>query len=73
MENYLDQLWRTITTELEYPLDFPAPVALLLYVGIAIGGGALFVLLLRPARGDPYFSLMKAAIPAGSNCAVRSY
>jgi hypothetical protein len=65
IENYLDQLWRTITTELEYPLDFPAPVALLLYLGIASAVVALVVLLLRPARGDPYFSLMKAAIPAG--------
>jgi hypothetical protein len=64
-ENYLDQLWRTITTELEYPLDFPAPVALLLYAGIAVAGVALVVLLLRPAGDDPYFSLMKAAVPAG--------
>jgi energy-converting hydrogenase Eha subunit E len=64
-ENYLDQLWRTITTELEYPLDFPAPVALLLYAGLAIALVALVWLLARPARGDPYFSLMKAAVPAG--------
>jgi energy-converting hydrogenase Eha subunit E len=64
-ENYLDQLWRTITTELEYPLDFPAPVALLLYAGLAIALAALVWLLARPARGDPYFSLMKAAVPAG--------
>jgi hypothetical protein len=64
-ENYLDQLWRTITTELEYPLDFPAPVSLLLYVGVAVALAALLVLMLRPARGDPYFALMKAAVPVG--------
>jgi hypothetical protein len=64
-ENYLDQLWRTITTELEYPLDFPAPVALLLYAGLGIALVALVALLARPARGDPYFSLMKAAVPVG--------
>jgi Dolichyl-phosphate-mannose-protein mannosyltransferase len=63
--NYLDQLWYTIRTELEYPLDFPAPVALLLYLGIALAVVALAVLALRSARGDPYFSLMKAAIPGG--------
>jgi hypothetical protein len=61
--HYLDQLWRTISTDLTYPTDFPAPVLVLLYAGIALALAALAALVARPARGDPYFSLMKAAIP----------
>jgi hypothetical protein len=61
--HYLDQLWWTITTELTYPLDFPAPVLLALYAGIVLAIAALVAVVTRPARGDPYFALMKAAIP----------
>jgi hypothetical protein len=62
---YLDQLWRTINTDLTYPVDFSAPVAGVLYAGLALAGAALVALVIRPSRGDPYFSLMRAAI-AGS-------
>jgi hypothetical protein len=61
--HYLDQLWRTISTDLTYPVDFPAPVLVVLYAGIALAIAALGALVARPSRGDPYFSLMKAAIP----------
>jgi hypothetical protein len=42
-----------------------APVLFLLYAGLALAGAALVTLVIRPSRGDPCFSLMKAAI-AGS-------
>ena len=60
---YLDQLWRTISTDATYPLDFPAPVAVVLYAGLALALAALVAVVARPSRGDPYFSLMKAAHP----------
>jgi hypothetical protein len=60
---YLDQLWRTVSTDLSYPVDFAAPVAVVLYAGLALAVAALVALVARPSRGDPYFSLMKAAIP----------
>lgn len=60
---YLDQLWRTISTDLGYPADFSLPVTIALYAGLALAAAALVVLMLRPARGDPYFALMKAALP----------
>ena len=60
---YLDQLWRTISTDLTYPVDFAAPVAVVLYAGLVLALAALVALVARPSRGDPYFSLMKAAIP----------
>jgi energy-converting hydrogenase Eha subunit E len=60
---YLDQLWRTISTDLTYPVDFSAPVAVVLYAGLGLAVAALVALVARPSRGDPYFSLMKAAIP----------
>ncbi len=60
---YLDQLWRTISTDLTYPVDFNPLVGAVLYLGLALAAAALVALVLRPSRGDPYFSLMKAAIP----------
>jgi hypothetical protein len=60
---YLDQLWRTISTDLTDPLAFNPVVAAVLYLGLALAAAALVALMLRPSRGDPYFSLMKAAIP----------
>jgi hypothetical protein len=60
---YLDQLWRTISTDLSYPTDFSLPVAVALYAGLALAAAALVAVLLRPAHGDPYFTLVKAAIP----------
>lgn len=60
---YFDQLWRTISTDLTYPVDFSIPVAIVLYAGLALAAAALVALVTRPSRGDPYFSLMKAAIP----------
>ena len=60
---YLDQLWRTISTDATDPLKFPAPVAVLFYAGLALAIAALVTVVARPSRGDPYFSLMKAAIP----------
>jgi hypothetical protein len=60
---YLDQLWRTISTDATDPLAFPAPVAAVLYAGLALAIAALVAVIARPSRGDPYFSLMKAAIP----------
>ena len=35
----------------------------MLYVGLALAAAALVAVAARPSRGDPYFSLMKAAIP----------
>jgi hypothetical protein len=61
--HYLDQLWHTVSTDLTYPTDFPAPVVALLYVGLVVALAGLVALALRPSRGDPYFSLAKAAIP----------
>jgi hypothetical protein len=52
-----------VRTDLTYPFDFPLPVAIVLCAGLALAAAALVALLLRPSRGDPYFSLMKAAIP----------
>jgi hypothetical protein len=60
---YLDQLWRTISTDLSYPVDFALPVAIALYAGLALAAAALIALLARPSGGDPYFSLMKASLP----------
>jgi len=61
--HYFDQLWHTISAELTYPVDFSAPVVVLLYAGIVLAIAAIAALVMRPSRGDPYFSLMKAAIP----------
>ena len=61
--HYWDQLWRTISTDLTYPVDFSIPVAVVLYAGLALAVAAIVVVAVRPARRDPYFSLMKAAIP----------
>jgi hypothetical protein len=63
--HYMDQLWRTISTDLAYPTDFPVSVTALLYAGLAVAAAALVAVAARPSRGDPYFSLMKAAIPGG--------
>jgi hypothetical protein len=60
---YLDQLWRTISTDLTYPVDFAIPVAIALYAGLALAAAALIALVARPSGGDPYFSLMKASLP----------
>ena len=61
--HYFDQLWRTISTDLTYPVDFAPPILVLLYAGIVLAIAAILALVMRPSRGDPYFSLMKAAIP----------
>jgi len=61
--HYMDQLWRTFKTDLSYPVDFPLPVTVVLYAGLAVAAAALVAVALRPSRGDPYFSLAKAAIP----------
>lgn len=61
--NYPEQLWRTISTDLTYPVDFPLPVAAILYVGLALAAATLVIVATRRSRPDPYFSLMKAAIP----------
>jgi dolichyl-phosphate-mannose-protein mannosyltransferase len=60
---YLDQLWRTISTDLSYPVDFAIPAAIVLYAGLALAAAALIALVARPSRGDPYFALMKASLP----------
>jgi hypothetical protein len=60
---YLDQLWRTISTDFNDPLRFSTPVAIVLYTGLALAVAALVAVAARPSRGDPYFSLMKAALP----------
>jgi hypothetical protein len=60
---YFDQLWRTISTDLTYPVDFSIPVMVVLYGGLALAAAALVALVARPSRGDPYFSLMKASLP----------
>jgi hypothetical protein len=62
-DHYLDQLWRTVSTDLTYPVDFSLPVAVVLYSGLLVAAAALVALVTRPSRGDPYFSLMKASIP----------
>ena len=61
--HYMDQLWRTIRSDFSYPTDFPLPVTVILYAGLAVAVVALVAVMLRRARGDPYFSLAKAAIP----------
>jgi hypothetical protein len=61
--HYMDQLWRTFKTDLSYPVDFPMPVTVVLYAGLAVAVVALVAVALRPSRRDPYFSLAKAAIP----------
>jgi hypothetical protein len=61
--HYMDQLWRTIQTDLSYPVDFPIPVAVVLYAGLAVAAAALVAVAVNPSRRDPYFSLVKAAIP----------
>jgi energy-converting hydrogenase Eha subunit E len=60
---YLDQLWRTISTDLSDPGKFAVPVTILFYGGIALAVAALVAVVARPSRGDPYFSLMKASLP----------
>ena len=60
---YFDQLWRTIKTDLSYPADFPLPVELLLYAGLAVAAAAIVAVVVHRSRRDPYFSLAKAAIP----------
>jgi hypothetical protein len=61
--HYMDQLWRTIKTDFTYPVDFPLPVTVLLYAGLAVAAAALVAVALNRPRGDPYFMLAKAAIP----------
>jgi hypothetical protein len=61
--HYMDQLWRTIQTDLTYPVDFAIPVAIVLYAGLAVAAAALVAVAVNPSRRDPYFSLAKAAIP----------
>jgi len=61
--HYPAQLWRTISTDLTYPVDFSIPVAVVLYAGLALAAAALVVVAVRPTQRDPYFTLMKAAIP----------
>jgi hypothetical protein len=61
--HYMNQLWITIKTDLSYPTDFPIPVAVLLYVGLAVAVAAVAAVALHRSRRDPYFSLAKAAIP----------
>jgi hypothetical protein len=61
--HYMDQLWRTIKTDLTYPVDFPIPVAILLYAGLAVAAAALVAVAVHRPRRDPYFSLAKGAIP----------
>ena len=61
--HYMDQLWRTFKADLSYPLDFPFPVAAVLYVGLAVAAAAIVAVAVNPARRDPYFWLAKAAIP----------
>jgi Dolichyl-phosphate-mannose-protein mannosyltransferase len=63
--HYWTQLWHTISTDLTYPVDFPIPVAAVLYVGLAVAAASLVAVAAQPARRDPYFSLMKATIPGG--------
>jgi hypothetical protein len=63
LEHYPAQLWRTISTDLTYPVDFSLPVAVVLYAGLALAAAALVIVAARPARRDPYFSLLKATIP----------
>jgi hypothetical protein len=63
---YLEQLWRTVSTDLTYPVDFAIPVAVVLYAGLALAVAGLVALVARPSRGDPYFSLMKAALPGSA-------
>lgn len=61
--HYADQFWRTLKTDLSYPTDFPFPVAILLYAGLAVAAAALVAVVLHRSRRDPYFSLAKGAIP----------
>jgi hypothetical protein len=63
---YLDQLWRTISTDITYPVDFAIPVAVVLYAGLAVAVAGLVALVARPSRGDHYFSLLKAALPGSA-------
>jgi hypothetical protein len=61
--NYPEQLWRTVSTDLTYPVDFSIPAAAVLYLGLALAAATLVAVAARPAGRDPYFSLMKGAIP----------
>ena len=60
---YFNQLWLTFKTDLSYPTDFPLPVELVLYAGLAVAAAAIVAVALHHSRRDPYFSLAKAAIP----------
>ena len=48
--HYMDQLWRTFKADLSYPLDFPFPVAAVLYVGLAVAAAAIVAVAVKPAR-----------------------
>jgi hypothetical protein len=61
--HYMEQLGHTIGEDLTYPTDFALPVAVVLYLGLAVALAALVAVMLKRSRGDAYFSLMKAAIP----------
>jgi hypothetical protein len=61
VDGYPGQLLATTERNLSYPLDFPLPVALPLYVGMVALISVVAFFLLRSPR-DPYFDLHRGAV-----------
>jgi hypothetical protein len=61
IRGYPRQLWTTLEQNLRYPLDYPFPVAAVLYLGL-IALGALVVIFLWRAGREPYFDVHRGAM-----------
>jgi hypothetical protein len=61
LRGYPAQLGDTLERNLSYPLDYPLPVALVLYVGLAALAALVVVFLLRAPR-EPYFDVHRGAM-----------
>jgi hypothetical protein len=61
LDGYPSQVGSTAERNLSYPLDFPLPIAIPIYVGMA-GLVVLLVLFLVRAPREPYFDLHRGAV-----------
>jgi hypothetical protein len=61
LRGYPGQFWATLDRNLSYPLDYRLPVAVTLYIGLAVLAALVVVFLLR-ASSDPYFDVHRGAM-----------
>ncbi len=61
LRGYPGQLGTTLERNVSYPLDYPLPVAMVLYVGLAALAALVVVFLVRAPR-EPYFDVHRGAM-----------